>query len=92
MNQSQRVAQYISDNENDDDMELGSFINSGIVKQKIKQNPHTRTHPHLHPRPQYHKGWRRGGGDFAMIDGKIFFFAMPVFRSYQQSTLKFPAQ
>ena len=38
MNQSQRVAQYISDNENDDDMELGSFNNSGIVKQKIKQN------------------------------------------------------
>ncbi len=31
MNQSQRVAQYISDNENEDDMELGSFINSGIV-------------------------------------------------------------
>jgi hypothetical protein len=38
MNQSQRVAQYISDNENDDDMEMGSFNNSGIVKQKIKQN------------------------------------------------------
>jgi hypothetical protein len=37
MNQSQCVAQYISDNENEDDMELGSFNNSGIVKQ----NPHT---------------------------------------------------
>jgi len=38
MNQSQRVAQYISDSENDDDMELESFNNSGIVNQKIKQN------------------------------------------------------
>jgi hypothetical protein len=61
MNQSQRVAQYISDNENDDDMELRSFINSGIVKQKIKQNPRTRSHPH--PHPQYRKGLEEGRGE-----------------------------
>ena len=37
MNQSQRVAQYVSDNENDD-IKLESVNNSGIVEQKIKQN------------------------------------------------------
>ena len=38
MPQSQRVAQYISDDENDNDMELESSNSSGTVKQKGKQN------------------------------------------------------
>jgi hypothetical protein len=38
MAQSQRVAQYISDNETDNDMELESSNSSGTVKQKRKQN------------------------------------------------------
>ena len=38
MAQSQRVAQYISDNESDNDMELESSNSSGTVKQKRKQN------------------------------------------------------
>lgn len=38
MVQSQRVAQYISDNESDNDMELESSNDGGTVKQKTKQN------------------------------------------------------
>jgi hypothetical protein len=38
MAQSQRVAQYISDNESDNDMELESSNSSGTVKEKRKQN------------------------------------------------------
>jgi hypothetical protein len=38
MAQSQRVAQYISDDENDNEMELESSNSSGTVKPKTKQN------------------------------------------------------